>query len=112
MPTTIATSNGIPFLRHFSQCVEKVLRRTRHEAAKRGSFNQAAIVADISFAGFRVFGDPMPGSDVGAIVETRCRDRYREFVEASLRDQFIAFVDLLLAWSFGDNDGLDGWSRA
>ena len=78
-----------------------------HEAAKRGSFYQTAIIADISLAGFGVFGDPVPGSDVGAIIETRCRNRYGEFVEASLRDQFIAFVDLLLAWSFVDNDGLD-----
>ena len=47
----------------------------------------------------------MAGGDVRAIVETRGRNRYGKFVETALREQFIAFMNLLLARSFIDNNG-------
>src|SRR5262249_4798009 len=86
----------------------KILRRAGHEAAERGSLNQTAIVADISLAGFGIFGNPMARGDVRAIVETRRRNRDVKFVETALREQFIAFVNLLLARPFIDNNGFYG----
>src|SRR5262245_14034730 len=83
----------------------KILRRAGHEAAERGSLDPTAIVADISLAGFGIFGNPMPGGDVRAIVKTRRRNRDGKFVKTALREQFIAFVNFLLARSFIDNNG-------
>src|SRR5215510_11154439 len=85
----------------------KILRRAGHETAERWSLNQTAIVADISLAGFRIFGNPMPCGDVRAIVETWRRNRYGKFVETALREQFIALVNFLLAWPFIDNNGVN-----
>src|SRR5262245_33454082 len=83
----------------------KILRRAGHEAAERGSLDQTAIIADISLSGFRIFGNPMPASDVRAIIETRRRNRDGKFIETALREQFIAFVNFLLAWPFINNHG-------
>src|SRR5439155_7692058 len=58
----------------------KILWRAGHEAAQSGTFDQAAVVTDVSLPRLRIFADPMPSGDVRAIIEARSGDRYGELI--------------------------------
>ena len=103
----MATSSGFPSLRHFSQWVDKSCGVPDMRPVSRRPFDQAAVVADVAFAGFGIFGDPMTGGDVRPVIETRRRHRHGKFHQTAVREQLIAFVDFFLARAGRDDDRLD-----
>src|SRR5688500_4855635 len=85
----------------------KILGRAGHETATCRALDQAAIVADVALACFRIFGHPMAGGDVWAVVEARGRDRNGKFIDPAMGEQFGPHVHFFLCRSAIDHHRRD-----